>query len=202
MSIFKIITGTYGFQLIIQIFHTEMNLRIHKRFDTEFTLGIRNSTPDGKRVIFLDYDQILFDEELIPELEFLQKKYELSDFYILRSSQKVGNYHAICLDKMKAREWVKLIEETTCDNNYKKIPVLAGHRNWVLRCWKKGDSQKPKLLRILYSPHHKRTKSLAHAMHLHYMYGIRIEKLIKLDNNKQLGIVNYKTLNFIRHKKR
>lgn len=198
MGIFKITKGKYGFQLYALLFGIETNLRIHRRFDTEFTIGVRNHCSDGKRIIFLDYDQTLYEEQLIPELKYLQKSYKLSNFYILKSSQKPDSYHAICLDKLNAREWVRLITETSCDNNYKLYPVIADNKSWVLRCWNKGESQKPRLIKIIESPYNKREKSLAHALHLQMNYGINIKKLINLDNNKGICYLKYGTLNYIK----
>ena len=177
-------------------------IRIYQRFDTETTVGIRNSTQDGKRLLFLDYDNILFEEHLIPELKYLQKKYLLSDFYIFKSSQKIGNYHVICLDKLKAREWMSIIEETNVDNNYKNVPVIVDNKAWVLRFLPKRASKKPLLIKILKSSYNKRNKSLAHALFLKYNYNISIEHIKKLDKNTDVTITTYETLNYIKYEEK
>jgi signal peptidase I len=198
MGKIQISKGKYGFNLHIELFKHNFVIRTFKTFDTETTVGIRNSTDDGKRLMFLDYDNILYKENLLPELHYLQEKYGLSDFYIFKSSQKIGNYHVICLDKLTAREWCNLIEETNVDNNYKRVPIFVDNKAWVLRFIPKKNSLKPELIEIMKSKHHERTKSRPHAKFLELNYDIKIESLINLDNEKEVTITTYQTLNYIK----
>lgn len=190
----------YGVKVHLEILNINFVFNVFKRFDTETTIGIRNSTPDGKRVVFLDYDHIMYEEQLLPEISYLIKKYRLGDVFIFKSSQKIGAYHVICLDKLNSNLWVKLLNETSVDNNYKSIPIHnMDHKAWVLRCFPKGKSRKPELIKIIHSPHNnKRQVSYAHALFLNKMYDVNIKKFINHDNNKRIIHTCYETLNYIK----
>ena len=198
MGFFRFSMGKYGLSLHIDLFKINLVIRIYKRFDATNTLGLMNSTEDGKRLVFLDYDDMLYKEHLLPELKYLQRKYKLSDLYIFKSSQKEGAYHVICLDKLKAREWMSLIEETNVDQNYKKVPINVGNKAWVLRFLPKAKSKKPRLIKIMKSKYQQREKSNAHALFLKYNYGINTKSLKNLDTYTNVTLTIYDTLNFIK----
>lgn len=172
--------------------------RFFKTFNTEQTIGIRNNTEDGKRLVFLDYDNMLYKEQLIPELKWLQKTFKLSDLYIFKSSQKAGAYHIISLDKLTAREWVNIVEQTNVDSNYKRVPIYVDNRAWVLRFFPKAKSKKPELIYIMKSKYQSREKSKAHALFLKFNYGVNISKIKKLDKYTNVLITLYDTLNYIK----
>ena len=198
--IFKISNNKYGIQLHIEFFKINFMVRIFSRIDTEHTVGLRNKTKDGKHCVFLDYDNMLFEEHLVPELKYLQKTHRLSDFYVFKSSQKLGNYHVICLDKLNAREWMSVIEETNVDQNYKKVPISLDNKSWVLRFLPKAESKKPKLIMIMRSRFQKRSKSNAHALFLKYNYDVNIENIKNLDQFTDVTMTVYETLNYIKTK--
>lgn len=175
-----------------------MIFRLFQKFDVEQTVGIRNSTEDGKRLVFLDYDKMLYDLHLKPELKHIQKKYKLSDFYIFESSQKVGAYHIICLDKITAKEWCEIIEQTNVDALYKKVPIQIDNKAWVLRMLPKRASRKPRLKEIMKSKYQTREKSNAHALFLKFNYNINISKIKKLDKYTNVTLTLYDTLNYIK----
>lgn len=160
------------------------------------TLGIRNNTSDGKRVIFLDYDDILLGEMLIPEIRYLQKTYDLGNFYIFKSSQKTNSYHAVCFDKVKVYEWKQILDDSSCDENYKK-PALKDFKTCVLRIAEKGNSQKPSFCTELSSVS-SRVGSLAHANFFKFHYDIDVNISKNYDNSDKLLFVDYATLNFIK----
>lgn len=193
--------GKYGFKLHIEIFRLNFIIKIFRHFDTESTVGFRNSTGDGKRLVFLDYENILFKEHLLPELKYLQNRFHLSDFYIFKSSQKEGNYHVICLDKLNGKLWCDVVEQTNVDQNYKRIPIYVDNKSWVLRFFPKGKSHQPRFIGVMKSRFNNRQKSNAHALLLHYHYGIRINHLRNLDKNTNVTTTLYKTLNYIKTKK-
>ena len=182
----------------LQLFKRNLVIRLFNSFDVEHTIGIRNSTEDGKRLVFLDYDNMLYEEHLLPELRYLQQKHGLSDLYVFKSSQRAGAYHVICLDKLTAREWIRLIEETNVDQNYKRIPVFVDNKAWVLRFLPKKDSKKPELIKIIKSKNNDRIKSRPHALFLHYNYDISIKGLKNLDKYSKVTRTIYGTLNYIR----
>lgn len=202
MGFIRIKTSKYGLDIQIEILKINTIIRIFKRFDLEDTLGIRNSCyPESSaRLLFLDYDNMLYKEQLIPELKWLQQRYELSSFFIFKSSQKIGAYHIICLDKLTPREWAEIIPNTNVDQNYKLVPIYKDNKAWVLRFIPKRESNKPKLIKIMTSPHNQRQKSLAHALFLKYNYGIDISKIKNLDKNTKTMITIYPTLNYIKEK--
>jgi len=200
MGFLRISKGKYGLNIHLNILNLNLIFRLYKSFNTEQTVGIRNSTEDGKRLIFLDYDNMLYQEQLIPELKWLQKTYKLSDFYIFKSSQKPGAYHVICLDKLTSREWIDIIEKTNVDQNYKKVPIFVDNKAWVLRFLPKAQSKKPELIHILKSKHQQREKSKAHALFLKYNYGININKIKNLDKHTNVLLTLYDTLNYIKTK--
>lgn len=196
--LFKVSHGKYGFQLHVEGFKCNLVLRLFKTFDVEHTIGIRNNTEDGKRLLFLDYENILFSEHLLPELLWLQLTYKLSNFYVFESSQKFGNYHVICLDKLKAREWMEIIEQTNCDSNYKRVPVFIDNKAWVLRFVPKRKSKMPKHILTLKSKYQKREKSNAHALFLSKWYDIDLQNIKNLDAYTNITITEYSTLNYIK----
>ena len=198
MGSFNIRSGMYGLSIHIDLFKLNLDIRLYSKADYEHTAGLRNSTEDGKRLVFLDYDDMLYREHLIPELRYLQRKYRLSEVYVFRSSQKEGSYHAICLDKLNAREWVKLLEETNCNQNYKRVPIYRDNKAWVLRFLPKKESKKPKIVEVLKAVSDKREKSKAHALFLHYNYGLKTKKLKNMDNFTNVTLTTYATLNYMK----
>jgi hypothetical protein len=194
MNIFRISKSKYQTQIELKLFNRIFKFITHKNKEVAWTAGIRNHTADGRHVIFLDYDMIMLEEMLIPELKYLQEKYHLSDFYILESSHKEHAYHVICLDKLTAREWISVIEETSCDGSYKHFPLLADHSSWVLRITEKGDTKAPKYLMTLKSLYQNREKSKPHALFMEYHYeALKIKDLNNLDNLTNLPLVQYET---------
>jgi hypothetical protein len=162
-------------------------------------VGIRNNCYDGSRVIFLDYDNILYTEMLIPEIKYLQEKYSLGDFYIFKSSQKEHSYHAICLDKVKVYEWRDILNDSSCDENYKK-PALKDFKTCVLRVSKKGSSDAPRYISTIKPIFESiRERSLAHGsfLHFHYNCPINLEKGL-WDTSDNLIYVKYGTLNYLK----
>jgi hypothetical protein len=164
-------------------------------------LGLRNNTFDAKRVLFFDYDQILYDEMLLPEIRYLQDKYGLGTFYIYRSSQKEHSYHAVCFDKVKVYEWKTILDDSSCDEAYKK-PALKDFKTCVLRVSTKGKSQKPRYLtQITPLIPTNRESSLAHANFFKFHYDTPIDLTIgKWDNSDKLIFVKYGTLNYLSKK--
>jgi len=81
--IFKVSKNVYGLHVTIRLFGYSLWVRFHRDYLTAKTLGIRNNTIDGKRVPFFDFDNHLF-KHVLPELDYLQEKYRLSDFYVFQ----------------------------------------------------------------------------------------------------------------------
>lgn len=187
----------FGITFQIKTKNINIELKLQQFFSAKDAIGIRSKTTSGHNIIFLDYDNILYKEMLVPEIKYLQDKYKLSDFYILKSSQKSDNYHAICLDKLRPKEWMKILEDTSCDDNYKKTS-LRDYKAWTLRISPKGDSKAPMYYATVHSPYNKREKSLAHKQFLSYHYNIPIQEDGKYDQSGTLLTTEYKTINTIK----
>lgn len=175
----------------------KLHINYYKTLPIARTIGIRNCTQDGKRLVFLDYDNYLLEEQLIPELKYYQKKYKLSNFYIFKSSQKKNAYHAICLDKLNPIEFMQLLTESGSDERFKTMS-LKDYKAWVLRINKKGDSESPKFIRTLKSNNNERVKSKAHAKFLNLQYDLKTENLINMDNQEIIIITSYDTISNIK----
>jgi len=198
MGFLKVSNSIYGFNVHINLFKLNMQLKFFSSMDMESTAGLNNRTEDGKYCLFLDYDGMLYEEHLLSELRYLQLKHKLSSLYVFKSSQKEGSYHIICLDKLKAREWIMILEETSCDANFKKAPLITGCKAWVLRFLPKKESKKPELIKILKSRHEGRPKSNAHALFLKYNYDVETKSLLNLDDYTNVTLTTYQTLNYIK----
>jgi hypothetical protein len=184
----------YGFHFRTRIFNINIEIQIYKTYKTTQTFGIRNLCPDGTRIIFTDYDEHLL-EHIIPEIKSLQQRHRLSDFYIFKSGNKPNGFHAVNIDKLRYKEFIRIINETSADEYYRNMPIKVDEHSWVLRTIRKGTSPSPKLIRIIRSPYQKREKSLAHYLYLKYQHGI-MKRPKNLDKNKILYTIQYGTMNF------
>lgn len=190
-----------GIRLNADLFQKiKFNLSLNQFFfGVRETIGVRNSSGRGmnKRVIFLDYDNVLFEEMLVPELKYLQDKYGLSDFVVLKSSQKPNCFHAVCFDNVSVSTWKDVVEESSCDENYKK-PSLKDFKTSVLRISPKGSSDAPTFFSIMRSPFNQFVKSNAHFNFFVSNYGIPIVKKGRFDDSESVLIVEYTTVNYIK----
>src|SRR5438445_11249295 len=64
--------------------------------------GITSESGDSKHVLFLDLDHMIGGESLKRWLGTLQKRFRLSTFYVMQSSDYgiYNSWHVICLDKL------------------------------------------------------------------------------------------------------
>lgn len=185
----------HGIIIESKIFNIYLNTHIYHKPKITRTIGITNVVyPNMKRIAFLDYDNYNIDM-IIPELQYFQKSYKLSDAYIFKSSNKKDSYHVMFIDQMNPNELMKLLIESNCDERYKTL-ALSDSKRWTLRFGRKGLIS-PNLIRIITSPFNKRLKSKAHASFLNLQYGLNIEKLINLDDNDILPVVAYDTISNI-----
>lgn len=192
----RIEINRHGVRLSITNRWFDFGFHFRTFFDTAMAIGVKNNCSDGKRVIFLDYDDIDFKTMLLPELDYLQKKYKLGDFFIFKSSQKKNGFHVICLDKLTARQWMTFLKETGCDENYKLLSIHP-QRTWVLRMSAKGKSDAPIFIYRMTSQYANRLEmSFVHSNWLKYHYGVDITGLHNFDKSDSLPIVEYGTLNW------
>jgi len=193
---FACFRNDYGWHLRFAIGRLNFQSKIFSDYKLAWTVGLRNNTPSGHRLLFCDYDNQLLDF-VIDELTYLQEEYRLSDIYIFKASQKENSYHAICLDKLTYRQFKEILDQTSVDEYYRDMPVTNDHHSWVLRILEKKDSVAPKLIKILKSKYNIRRKSLAHASYLEKHHKVDVSHLKFLDKNKHSWAIVYGTLNFI-----
>lgn len=185
-----------GFDLRLLGFHTSFYLN-QFNWGLKRAVGLRNNTYDGKRLVFLDYDNILYDEMLLPELKYLQETYSLSDFLIFRSSQKKGCFHAVCFSKLPVSLWLKVVNDSSCDEAYKN-PFLKDFKTAVLRISPKGSSDAPKFHARLSSVSSAFPLSLAHFNFFKVNHGLVFKPLGDWDDSDELLFVEYPTLNYLK----
>lgn len=162
-------------------------------------VGTYSICEDGKHIIYLDYDNFRY-EWLKDELKHLKEKYKLSNFYILRSSKsETGHFkhHAVCFDKVTAREYNEIVMESNADMLFKKNNFFDLENSRVLRFSAKSKSQiqMPYYHSRIRSKHCKRKKSLAHIGFYNRMFGIKNINRKNHDGKTGIGIIQYTTQN-------
>jgi len=160
------------------------------RTPSERTGGWTSRCRDGRHVIFLDYDG-LTQLEVVNELMYLQKKYELEDFFIFKNAKE--SYHAICPDKHNLNEATDIIYDTSADPSFKRAPYSYGKKRWVLRMESKGERDKPQYICTLAGTPNKKEKSNAHLCVLETYYDIKIPNYKYKDEHTILDYCKYTT---------
>lgn len=153
-----------------------------------WTKGTLNRTKDGKYIFYLDYD-LMKEEYIKGELIHLQEIYDLGDIHVFQSSEK--GFHVISFAKLTAKEYVEILENSSCDYAFKNIPRYTSYRNWVLRHFSKGIVKQPKYLYTL-KRKTKRQHSLAHYKFIKLLYP-KINQKINSDGIKELTAIKYAT---------
>ena len=164
-----------------------LNFAVLSRKTTD-VIGVHNKTIDGKFCLFLDYDKTE-EQFLKSELEHLQMLYDLGNIYIFKSSEK--GFHAVSFVKLKAHEFMEIMQNSTCDWAFKQIPRFTTFRSWILRSFEKGDTERPKYLYTL-KRESSRELSEAHYRYFKKLYP-EIEEDKRLDGIKDLFLIKYKT---------
>lgn len=142
--------------------------------------------------IFLDYDNI-DDDRLRDELVYLQELFEIGDFHVFVTN-KYGR-HAVCIDRLRLKEALDVVYESTCDAAFKRGIHHNEFRTWLLRVLEKGDRPKPKYGYSIESPYNgKNIQSQSHGEFLRNYYGASV-RLTKPDGNQELEIQGYTTGN-------
>ena len=168
----------------------DFNIRNNR---TEYVEGYTNRCNDGKYIVMLDYDRLNIDW-VVPELQRLQEDFALSDFYIFKSSE--SSYHAVCFDKLLLDDYVTILQNSSVDRNYLKVPLMYGQKIWTLRISDKDDVKIKYLFRVLSKSKHMRSKSKAHIEfleglfdNLHYRTDVNDYKLV--DKSDKLVFARY-----------
>jgi len=163
-----------------------------------WVLGYSSRTDQGKYVLFHDYDSLRLSD-ILEELNFLQKKHKLSDYYIFKLDRE-NSFHAVCLDTFSLSEAYEIQKETSSDLAFIHSIKNLRTKEWILRFAKKGDRAAPEFHTRLISPFRKHIKSFAHAEFLRKL-GVPVQKIGYWDNCKNLHLVKYNTANRIGEKK-
>jgi hypothetical protein len=154
-------------------------------------------------IVFLDYDNILYSL-VKAELLFLQKKYNLSPFYVFKSfetedKQKnpYGNYMAISIAKKPFGKVYEILSKTHADSSYKVVPASYPYKTWVLRLGKKFKKKAPEFKEIIgdLKKEYEMSCSQAHLKILEQLYP-NIKNKIKytnLDKGTEVFLSNYLT---------
>jgi len=153
------------------------------------TLGIYDICKNGKHIVFLDYDKFRL-EWLENEIKYLQNKYKLSDFYIFQSSPY--SYHAVCFDMLSNFLHNKILMETNIDDSFLNA-MRFDYGSRVLRVFPKGQTKKPKLLKIIKSINNQYQKSIDHIKAFEYNYDISIKNKKNGVNLDEIYLIDYPT---------
>lgn len=157
------------------------------------TQGYGSRCSNGQYVLFLDYDSTPYDW-IVEEIRLLQQRYTLGTAYTF--STKHG-YHVVFLEKFFIGEIVDMMNVTTCDKNYKEIPLYYGRRIWVLR----HSDKKNETIKYREAVHTNHpdvilpVRSLAHKTFLQKNFKIPEKDFAHgsdYDNNKELTLAFYK----------
>jgi len=135
----------------------------------KYVSGYCNRTIDGLYIITLDYDDMDLDT-VQGELNRLQEDHALGDFYIFKSG---GGYHGVCLDKVNFKELLLIMENSSIDINYMKVPLYSGKKLWVLRLTDKDNKSIEYVCKIP-SSYESNVQSTAHANLLNTAFGLDI----------------------------
>ena len=129
------------------------------------TFGISNICEDRYLTLFMDYDNIKY-EDLIRELKYLDQKFDISHFLILTTGN--NKYHVISFEKFELPELSDIIHNSICDYSYKDSGIIT-KRGWKLRFTPKVDydgkvvKDKPEFVSIIDGSNIKKRKiSRAH----------------------------------------
>jgi hypothetical protein len=132
--------------------------------------GFGNRCTDGKYVLFLDYDDTPL-EWVLEELRLLQRtfKNEVGTGYVFQTK---NGFHVVFLEKHFLGRIVDFMNVSSCDKNYKEVPMQYARRVWILRQSKKKDEE----IKYLgaYIAKADIIKSLAHRLYLHQMMNVPI----------------------------
>ena len=110
----------------------------------QYVAGITNRCKDGGYCLFIDYDDVPADW-VTDELEWLQEFYQLGDVHLFKTGH---GYHAICTQKFRLSELIRILRSTSTDAAYVSVPMRRARKMWTLRISRKAGAV-PTYLRTL-----------------------------------------------------
>jgi len=170
------------------------------------TLGIANLTADGGFVPFLDYDNVFY-YRCRDEARRLQKDFDLGTLVTIvskasfdKQGKEYGNYHVMGVAKLESLwEHKEMLEQSSVDEQFKRVQDFFNGHYWVLRVLPKVDSDGKMLrdrpvLREILSASTGREISTAHQLFIEKYYHVpRFEFIGRQDGNTILKTVSYGT---------
>jgi len=106
----------------------------------QWAQGYGNRTQDGYYITMLDYDGFLL-EWVQDELRRLAHEYRLNHFFIFKSSDR--HFHAVNVEKLKLRRFESILNDSSADAQFKRIPREVSLKSWILRYSEKGEKKGP-----------------------------------------------------------
>lgn len=159
-----------------------------------WVFGYSSRCNDGKYVLLMDYDDLNVND-IIEELKFLQKKHDLSAFYVFKLPDRENSYHAVCLDKLPLFDCWNILKESSCDLAFINAIKNLRSREWILRFGKKGNRDFPIFFLKIPSKNNKYEKSRAHALFLEKFFNLEFNINKGFDCFDEIGIIKYNTAN-------
>ena len=155
--------------------------------------GYSSRTQFGQYVLFHDYDN-LDEEAIVQELEFLQDKFVLGDYYLFKLDRE-NSFHAVCIDTFSIRDAYNIQQATSGDLAFIHSIKNLQTKEWILRWGKKGSRDEPIYLKTIKSKHDLHIKSSAHANFLKKL-GVKINVNKGFwDKGQVLAFVDYNSAN-------
>ena len=161
-------------------------------------------------ILLMDYD-IIREDYLLTELEFLQEWFKLGNVYVFRSRVNeitdsrvvndveleggiIGGYHAICLDINTLRYNLGVLRSSSSDYAFINAPSYNPEKHCVLRVAPKGERDPPEYVRVLESEFegaNGKMQSTFHARLLDDMYDLGIEERLTNPDGNPEGVMDY-----------
>ena len=101
-------------------------------------------------VTYVDYDNVLF-RIIFDEISYLTEKYNLPPWYCMSTFEDTdpngevyGNYLLFNLKKSTFKEVIEMQDKLSCDQAFKRIPLLYRFKCWCARLGEKNDGKKIK----------------------------------------------------------
>lgn len=189
---------SFFFELRIPFFNKKF--RIHSMLynaPNSWVHGYSSRNQFGQYVLFHDYDN-LDEEAIVQELEFLQDKFKLSDYYLFKLDRE-NSFHAVCLDTFPIAKAYNIQQATSCDLAFIHSIKNLHTKEWILRWDKKGSRDAPIYVRTIKSKNRVHKKSSAHGVFLKKLgVPVNMNYNNEWDQGQLLAFVDYDTANRVK----
>jgi len=146
--------------------------------------GISSLCKNGQHVFMIDYDNKKLND-VIKHLKYIQKDYNLSEIYIIKST---NGYNAISLDMLPLVVIYSIgtNDFSIADRKFFSYGLKQGF--YTLRFGKDKE-----LIKILHSVSNCHNKSLGHKMFLEWFFNLNIDNNINFTENDNINILQFKS---------